>query len=314
MNHPTAWENVYIFISSTFNDMHAERDYLIKRVFPAVRAFCGEHRLNLLDVDLRWGITEEDAAKNRRVVEICLSNLDRCRPFFIGLFGQRRGWVPDLQDISPETLEMFPGLSRYLGRNSITELELIHGILDPMAEGSAKMRHAFLFRRDPSYLEAITDADTHAIYDDRPQPEAQAQGFLSRLARRLSPKEKVQNSGLSILDQIIAGAQASGGGQVSVETYQADWDPSARTPELSRAGGKDLSAGRLVNFRIGELSLSDYLISALEEAIRQEFPPHFEDKGEETPMDEELSRQETALFHATDFYIPRPDDEQKILE
>ena len=29
-----------------------------------------------------------------------------------------------------------------------------------MAEGSAKMRHAFLFRRDPSYLEAITDADT----------------------------------------------------------------------------------------------------------------------------------------------------------
>ena len=63
MNHPAAWENVYIFISSTFNDMHAERDYLIKRVFPAVRAFCGEHRLNLLDVDLRWGITEEDAAK-----------------------------------------------------------------------------------------------------------------------------------------------------------------------------------------------------------------------------------------------------------
>lgn len=28
------WENVYIFISSTFNDMHAERDYLVKRVFP----------------------------------------------------------------------------------------------------------------------------------------------------------------------------------------------------------------------------------------------------------------------------------------
>ena len=314
MNHPTAWENVYIFISSTFNDMHAERDYLIKRVFPAVRAFCGEHRLNLLDVDLRWGITEEDAAKNRRVVEICLSNLDRCRPFFIGLFGQRRGWVPNLQDINPETLEKFPGLSRYLGRNSITELELIHGILDPMAEGSAKMRHAFLFRRDPSYLEAITDADTHAIYDDRPQPEAHAQGFFSRLARRISPKDKAQNSGLSVLDQIIAAAQASGGGQVSVETYQADWDPSARTPELSRAGGKDLSAGRLVNFRIGELSLSDYLIRTLEEAIRQEFPSHFGEKGEETPMDRELSRQETALFHATDFYIPRPCDEQKILE
>ena len=37
MDHTATWENVYIFISSTFNDMHAERDYLIKRVFPAVR-------------------------------------------------------------------------------------------------------------------------------------------------------------------------------------------------------------------------------------------------------------------------------------
>jgi hypothetical protein len=28
------WERVYVFISSTFNDMHAERDYLVKRAFP----------------------------------------------------------------------------------------------------------------------------------------------------------------------------------------------------------------------------------------------------------------------------------------
>ena len=27
------WENAYVFISSTFNDMHAERDFLVKRVF-----------------------------------------------------------------------------------------------------------------------------------------------------------------------------------------------------------------------------------------------------------------------------------------
>ena len=28
------WKNVTVFISSTFNDMHAERDYLVKYVFP----------------------------------------------------------------------------------------------------------------------------------------------------------------------------------------------------------------------------------------------------------------------------------------
>ena len=31
---PAAWKTVRVFISSTFRDMHAERDWLVKRVFP----------------------------------------------------------------------------------------------------------------------------------------------------------------------------------------------------------------------------------------------------------------------------------------
>ncbi len=34
------WEPVHIFISSTLNDMHAERDYLVKQVFPHLREWC----------------------------------------------------------------------------------------------------------------------------------------------------------------------------------------------------------------------------------------------------------------------------------
>ena len=34
------WEKVYIFIGSTFNDMHPKRDYLIKQVFPQLREWC----------------------------------------------------------------------------------------------------------------------------------------------------------------------------------------------------------------------------------------------------------------------------------
>ena len=291
MKNTVTWEKVYIFVSSTFNDMHAERDYLIKRVFPAVRAFCGEHKLDLLDVDLRWGITEEDAAKNKRVVDICLSNLDRCRPFFIGLLGQRRGWIPGLQDINPDTLKKFPGLSRYLGRNSMTELELIHGILDPMNATEKVMRHAFLLRRDPSYLKDIQDPEILAVYYDRPAGEGDT----------------------PVLNQIISAAQRSSGGKsVSVCRYEADWDPDARTPELSGIGGRDLSAGRLMHFRLDGETLSDHLIRVLEEAIREEFPEHFADAAEETPADQEFARQEAALFHAADLYIPRPAEEQKI--
>ena len=40
------WEKVYIFISSTFNDMHAERDYLVKRVFPELQDWCERRKLS----------------------------------------------------------------------------------------------------------------------------------------------------------------------------------------------------------------------------------------------------------------------------
>jgi hypothetical protein len=59
----TSWQTVSIFISSTFNDMHAERDYLVKRVFPELREWCEKRKLRLVDIDLRWGVTEEDATR-----------------------------------------------------------------------------------------------------------------------------------------------------------------------------------------------------------------------------------------------------------
>ena len=34
------WRNVRIFLSSTFRDMHAERDHLIKVTFPALASGC----------------------------------------------------------------------------------------------------------------------------------------------------------------------------------------------------------------------------------------------------------------------------------
>ncbi len=33
----TAWKSVCVFVSSTFGDMHAERDHLVTIVFPELR-------------------------------------------------------------------------------------------------------------------------------------------------------------------------------------------------------------------------------------------------------------------------------------
>jgi len=50
---PAKWQTVRVFISSTFRDMHAERDHLVRFVFPELKEKCCKHRVNLIDVDLR---------------------------------------------------------------------------------------------------------------------------------------------------------------------------------------------------------------------------------------------------------------------
>ena len=52
---PSTWNTIRIFISSTFRDMHAERDHLVKVVFPELRERCAKRRLHLVDIDLCWG-------------------------------------------------------------------------------------------------------------------------------------------------------------------------------------------------------------------------------------------------------------------
>lgn len=59
------WRTARVFISSTFLDMHGERDLLTRFVFPELRARGSHHFINIFEVDLRWGITEEDARNNR---------------------------------------------------------------------------------------------------------------------------------------------------------------------------------------------------------------------------------------------------------
>jgi hypothetical protein len=85
--------------------MHVERDYLVKRVFPQLSAWCEERRLRLIDIDLRWGVSEVDATQNKHVVQVCLNRIDECRPFFLCFLGQRRGWVPENNDVNYEDIK-----------------------------------------------------------------------------------------------------------------------------------------------------------------------------------------------------------------
>jgi len=91
-------KSVRVFVSSAFLDMHAERDYLNRIVFPELRSRCVKRGAEFLGIDLRWGLTEEEA-RRRGPLAICLDEIDRCRPFFLSLLGDRYGWVPPPEQV-----------------------------------------------------------------------------------------------------------------------------------------------------------------------------------------------------------------------
>lgn len=117
---------VRLFISSTFLDMQAERDELVKYVFPDLRKRCNERGIEFSNIDLRWGITSEQVAEGK-VLPICLSEIDRCRPYFLCILGEYYGHV--LEEIGGNLLHRFPWLVDYHGC-SVTELEIVHGALN----------------------------------------------------------------------------------------------------------------------------------------------------------------------------------------
>jgi len=127
---PQSWRTVRVFISSTFRDMQAERDHLVRFVFPRLREELLARRVHLVDVDLRWGVTSEQDA-----LEVCREIIDECRPRFICILGGRYGWVP-------------PGREY-----SITADEVRYGMLDRLGE---KWYRYFYFR-DPEATASIPE-------------------------------------------------------------------------------------------------------------------------------------------------------------
>ena len=85
--------SIRVFISSTFSDMEAERDVLVGEVFPEIRELCASRAVAFTEIDLRWGLTDQEVAEGK-VLPRCLREIRDCHPYFIGLLGERYGWVP----------------------------------------------------------------------------------------------------------------------------------------------------------------------------------------------------------------------------
>lgn len=187
----TPSRTVRVFLSSTFRDFAEERDLLVRKVFPELRRKCRERLVELVDVDLRWGITEEEAQQGK-VLPICLAEIDRSRPFFMGFIGERYGWIPEPEKYDLSLIMEQPWLDEHRGGKSVTELEMLHGVLN----NPAMEDRAFFYFRDPAWsqkkggaylsegsaekekLEALKDRIRQSgfpVVEDYPTPEALAE-------------------------------------------------------------------------------------------------------------------------------------------
>ncbi len=163
MNAPTDHEQrvIRVFVSSTFRDMQDERDELVLRIFPQLRRLCEQRGVTWGEVDLRWGITEQQSERGE-VLPICLEEIRRCRPFFIGLLGERYGSIPGT--VPAELVDREPWLREHTNgdrEKSVTELEILHGVLN----NPDMAQQAIFYFRDPDYLNGLPSGSVRSDFE-----------------------------------------------------------------------------------------------------------------------------------------------------
>lgn len=129
--------------------MVEDRDALMSHAWPLLRQFCRKRKVELIEVDLRWGISEEQSTR-KETLKICLDEIRACQPYFLGILGERYGWVPGNESFTPDLLEEQSWLAD-LADCSVTELEILQGVLHEQ-----QMRgRSFFYFRDPAYLNSV---------------------------------------------------------------------------------------------------------------------------------------------------------------
>lgn len=120
-----------VFVSSTFRDMHFERDVLHRDILPKLNYLLSDYNCSIRITDLRWGIDTSDLSESEaaeHILSICFNEIDKCKPYIIVILGDRYGYVPHGSD------------------KSVTHLEILHGVLQ-----NDEFEHVFVYFRDADY-------------------------------------------------------------------------------------------------------------------------------------------------------------------
>lgn len=195
-----------VFLSSSFQDMHAERDYLKYHAFAALQVELLSKGYELQVLDLRGTTVQPELAVEEAVMRLCLDGIEYCKPRMVALLGDRYGWVAYGEGahyidedayfralISAQNINDAPHINiskdEIAGR-SVTHLEIYYGL--------KQMPHQSLFFYDRTGLNyEKMDVDLKDIYCSQREKQ---------LAMKAEIKQKMQ------------------GYERNLKSYKVEWD------------------------------------------------------------------------------------------
>lgn len=156
--------HIKIFVSSTFLDMDIERDLIRNVIEPRLNDYLASYQYSLEFVDLRHSVQTDSTLtqkeRERRIFSVCIDEIERCEPFFIGFIGHRYGWVPyedgvDAPDISVP--DDFPIKKRDM---SVTLYEFCKGIFSYNSP-----KQPIIYIRDKDSYDSLSESKYNNFFE-----------------------------------------------------------------------------------------------------------------------------------------------------
>ena len=167
-----------VFVSSTFKDMQFERDELNIRLSPRINDFLLKYGESVRFGDLRWGVNTselESEESSKKVLKVCLDEIDNAKPYMIVFIGERYGWIP-ASSLLDEAMKM-KDIEDVPNDISVTNLEIEYGaLLNPDYEG----RILFYFR-NPFDTSKMSEAERKVYESESPLHKEKLEALKKRI-------------------------------------------------------------------------------------------------------------------------------------